>query len=394
MIVQRVRNHTDGRITGDVKFLLGKSKQEEPTFNFNFSSAPTRKQLVKNLSEKYTDWKPETWLGVIDELCRQVQDLSTGGEDWSIIQPTISGVKHPGYYIEPVVMKGVPNVIHGEKGSNKTTLALTMLGLIAVGVDDSETGLIATKQANVAMIDSEGNKELTDYTVSRLVEGMTVPYFDLPYFHSTVPLAENMEKVGNFIDETKPDVLLLDSLGRLAGSERYDSSGKVGADRFFESLDKFHLTSLIIGQESKNEEGKKSIYGSVFYRYYSRNIFALKNSKDQLSKDEGTVALIHEDANYSGLYPPMGFRLTYTDTTIKIVHTEANMSQFMDRVSLTKDLLDYLTKGARPVKAIADELGITDNRVRIMLSQLKRRNKVTNLGSGVWGVINERQETF
>ena len=107
---------------------LGKTKKvQEPGFTFNFTSDVTRKRLINTLNEKYAEW---TWLPIIDALCARVQSLSKTGEDDTIIQPSDPHGKHPGYYIEPVIMKGVPNVIYGDKGVNKTTICLAMLGLI------------------------------------------------------------------------------------------------------------------------------------------------------------------------------------------------------------------------------------------------------------------------
>ena len=389
--VRRIRNHTD-RITGDIKLILGKAKIQEPTFNFNFSSATTRKNLVRQLSEKYAEWKPETWLAVIDEVTRQVQTHSQAGEDWSLIRPTVSGIKHPGYYLEPVVMKGVPNVIYGDKGTNKTTLALTMLGLITLGLHDNETGLSASTAAKCVLLDWENDATLTDYTLSRLVHGQTLPYFELPYLRCQHPLADDIDRIANFLQQNQAKVILIDSLGQAAGSERFDSAGKGVAIRFFEALRAINLTSLIIGQNAKDDTGKKSIFGSTYFTYYTRNIFRLQAAKEQVSRDEMSVVLIHEEANFSRKYPPIGLHLTYTDTTIKIDHEEANLSQFLNRVSLTKDLLDFLSTGAKSVRSIADELSISDNRVRVMLSQLKKRSKVTNLGSGMWGLLAPQEE--
>ncbi len=383
--VNRIKVSGDG-ITGFIQFILGKSKTVEPAFKFNFSSSPTRKQLVKSLDEKYPDWK---WIEVIDEITRQVETLSQGGDEGVTIKPTTSGVKHPGYFIEPVIMKGVPNVIYGDKGVNKTTLALTMLGLIAGGIDDSGSGLIATR-GKVALLDWENNATLTDFTLSRLVDGGTLPYFELPYLRCRHPFSDEVERIGAFVDANKPEVIAIDSLGKAAGSDKFDSAGKGAALRMFEMLDQFpNMTWLIIGQNAKNEEGKKSLYGSTYYTYYSRNIFQLRKSKDQIDKDELTVALIHEESNYSGLHSPMGFRLTYTDSTIKIEHTETNLSEFLNRVSQTKEIVEFLKGGAKPVKTIANELALSENQVRVQLSRLKKRGMVNNLGSGMWGLLSK-----
>ena len=118
--VSHLNRHSDGRLTGSIDLTLGKTKQQEPAFTFNFTSDVTRKRLINTLNEKYPEWK---WLPIVDALCGKIQELSKTGEDDTIIQPSDPRGKHPGYYIDPVIMKGVPNVIYGDKGVNKTTPA-------------------------------------------------------------------------------------------------------------------------------------------------------------------------------------------------------------------------------------------------------------------------------
>ena len=63
--------------------------------------------------------------------------------------------------------------------------------------------------------------------------------------------------------------------------------------RVFAALRYLSRTSLIIAQTSKNDEGKKSMFGSTYFQYYSRNIFELKKSVDVCDKDETKVAFFH-----------------------------------------------------------------------------------------------------
>ena len=120
--VGSIRSHGDGRITGDIKLLLGKDKQEEPSFTFNFTSAQTRKQLVNQLNEKFPDWQ---WLVLIDSLCLKVQELAKQGEPVRELW-TSDEVKAPEYLLEPLLMKGLPTVIFGEKGVTKSYMALVL----------------------------------------------------------------------------------------------------------------------------------------------------------------------------------------------------------------------------------------------------------------------------
>jgi len=390
--VSHLNSHSDGRLTGSIELTLGKSKQQEPAFTFNFTSDVTRKRLINNLNEKYPEWK---WLPIIDSLCGKIQELSKAGEDDTVIQPSDPRGKHPGYYIDPVIMKGVPNVIYGDKGVNKTTLCLALMGIIQIGIKDSPCGLVADETASIALLDWENNRELTDYTASRLVEGETIPYFELPYLRCSLPLSDDMERIGAFLYKHKANLVMIDSLGKAAGSDSHDSSGKNAALRFFECLDRFQipgLTTLIIGQNSKDDTGKRSIFGSTYYTYYSRNIFRLQRSKDKPADDEMRIALIHEESNFSTRSKPIGFRINYTKETISIVQEAASISEYMEGASQTKTLLDFLKSGGKTVSAIAVEINASDNRTRSLLSKLKSRGLIQSLGSGLYGLPTKNNQ--
>ncbi len=394
--VSHLQTHSDGRLTGSVELTLGKTKQREPTFTFNFTSDIARKRLINTLNEKYSDWK---WMPIIDALCTHVQSLAKTGEDDTIIQPSDPRGKHPGYYIDPVIMKGVPNVIYGDKGVNKTTLGLAMLGIVVIGVTDSSCGLVANEKANIALLDWENNRDLTDYTTSRLVEGQTVPYFELPYLRCFLPMSDDMERIGAFLYKHKAKLIIVDSLGKAAGSDSHDSSGKNAALRFFECLDRFQipgLTTLIIGQNAKDDTGKRTIFGSAYYTYYSRNIFRLQRSKEKpLTDDEMRVALIHEESNFSVRSKPIGFRLNYTKESISIVQEAASVSEYMEGANQTRTLLDFLKHGGKNVKDIAIEIDASDNRTRSLLSKLKSRGLVASLGSGLYALpVKDEQAEF
>jgi len=208
-------------------------------------------------------------------------------------------------------------------------------------------------------------------------------------------MSDDMERIGAFLYKHKVNLVMIDSLGKAAGSDSHDSSGKNAALRFFECLDRFQipgLTTLIIGQNSKDDTGKRSIFGSTYYTYYSRNIFRLQRSKGKDSEDEMRVVLIHEESNFSTRSKPIGFRLDYTPESISITREAATVSDYLEGASRNKMLLDFLKSGAKTAGAIGGELGLSDNRVRVMLSQLKKRELVINLSSGLWGLV--QQDTF
>ncbi len=327
------------------------------------------------------------WTEIMTDVTSKTMVYLRQGEPGIVIEPHDGLAIHPGYYVEPVIMKGVPNIIFGDKGVSKTTICLMLLGLLQLAEGSEIYGLKVCGPTKIALLDWEANKALTEYTISRLIKGGQ-PWFNLPYLRGKQSLPDDIERVIKFLAEHKPDVVLIDSLGQAAGSDKYDSAGKGAALRFFEALRRCNVTSMIIAQNAKGEDQKKTIYGSTFFTYYARNIFELRRA-ESLDPNEMSIALFHMESNYSKRYDPIGFQLKFTDETITIEREAVNLAQFSERISQSRRILDFLADGSKSVTAIATHLGTSNGQVSVALYRLKKAEKVVSLGSGSWG-LSER----
>lgn len=358
------------------------------TAKTNLLSSSTMGQLAKRMAKHSADIP---WSEVLTFITANTIEYQRQGEPPVLIEPSEEPPSHPGYYIEPLVMKGVPTVVFGEKGVNKTTLGLIALGLIATG-SYSNYSLTASEPKRVAMLDWESNQELTRYTLSKLVHGNTIPRFTLPYLRCKQTLADDVNRIAHFLSDSHAQVVLVDSLGQAAGSDRYDSAGKASALKFFECLRQLNLTALIIGQTAKGEEAKKTIFGSTFFTYYSRNIFELRAVQDDMDENILHLALLHRESNYSKRYPPIGWRVAYSDTTIEVQSESVSLAQFLESVSQTKALLDLLKEGPKSRQDIKQGLEIPLGQVGVLLSRLKKRGLVIDLGQGKWKLVGDEKE--
>lgn len=352
------------------------------TAQVNLLSTTTVNSVVKRM-EKHSETIP--WEQVLTQVSSTTMEYQRRGEPSTVIRPISENIQPPDYFVEPLIMKGVPSVIFGDKGVNKTTVALALLGLVSSGCDDSSTGLIG-KDGRVGMLDWESNADLTSYTTSRLVAGRTVPYFELPYLRCKQSLTDDIERIANFIQQEQIEVALIDSLGQAAGSDKFDTTGKSVALQFFEVLRQLNLTTLIIAQNSKGDEGKKTIFGSTFYTYYSRNIFELKKATE--GEQEVQVALVHQEGNYSQKAEPLGFKIKYSPTTISMVSESVDIGQFKDKINDIESVIQFLKLENKPctVKAIASAIDKNENRTRVILSTLKKRSQIVNPMTGLWAL--------
>jgi len=62
------------------------------------------------------------------------------------------------------------------------------------------------------------------------------------------------------------------------------------------------------------------------------------------------------------------------------------MSDFSDRIRQTLIVEQFLKNGAKSVSSIARELGTSDNTSRVLLSRMKKRGSIVNVGTGMWGL--------
>ena len=132
------------------------------TAKVNLLSSPSMTQLAKRMATHSTDIP---WQQVLTYITARTMQYLRRGESPTTIQPVSAELHKPRYYIEPIVLKGVPNIIYGDKGVNKTTLALTAAGLLALGQYDSPCGLVPTATIRVGMLDWESDESLTAYAL-------------------------------------------------------------------------------------------------------------------------------------------------------------------------------------------------------------------------------------
>lgn len=354
------------------------------TTKANLLSTSTMGQIGKRMGQHSEDIP---WQQVLTYISAHTMELQRHGESPLVIDPDLQNIAHPGFYVDPIVLKNSPSVIYGDKGVNKTTLCLTLLGIIATNYSESPTSLACVEKANVGLLDWESNAELTNYTLARLIKGNTIPHFKLPYLQCRQNLADDIERVSNFVQHYSLQIILLDSLGQAAGADKFDTAGKNAALKFFECVRKLKITPLIIAQNAKNEnDSKKTIYGSTYFTYYARNIFELKAKQDDLDDNIIHLALLHQESNYSKKSPALGFSIAYTETTIQISSEPVSFSQFLEKASQTKALLEFLKDGAKSRQAISQNLNVSVKQTDVILNRAKKRSLIINLGSGMWGL--------
>lgn len=383
--VSRLHTHSDGRVTGEL-YVSNNNKEKPiillPSTQFNFSSEPTRVKYAKQMQTKL---KSElNWTELFDYLGQKVQELARSGVESEEIWAS-DDIKPVEFILDPLIIKGQSNIIFGEKGVSKSTIAYLAGAIIYLPWEDNSLELMPTERSIKSLVlDYETDKESFNYYLARLKRGNNIPPFSLHYRRCTLPLADDIEEIERLKDRHNIELLIIDSLAAAAGGEDSELKGSQSALKFNTAIRKLNSTALIIGQTSKSQaqdkaHHKKTIYGSTIFTYYARNIFELCHSEDENSNIKH-LALFHRECNLTRKVSPMGFKMEYKeDRAISISREPVSISEFAEKINTQAKILEALKHGAREVKELAEELDITESNCRMALSRLTKRGKTVKL---------------
>ena len=384
--VARLHRHQDERLTCNLTFRTFHPQYKPHLLktSFNLSSSRSRAEIKKHLATRYHE--KVDWDAILEVLCLTTEAKFEEGEPVQKLWVDDSDIPAPEYLINPILLKGVPTLIFGEKGAHKSTLALFLMACLTLPWRDNPLGLgVPDHPIPTLLLDWEQEGGIVRYYAKRIRDAAGLAAFPLLYRHCALPLTRDFDKIQSYIDQHNIEVIIIDSVGAACGGKLKDPDPALD---FFTALRALKVTSLLLGQQSKDPEAKKSTpFGSTYFQYYSRAIYELRKSKDS-TDDEAILALFHQEgSNYTRHQPPLGFSMNYNGTGISIQPQTLDLGEFIEKVKSQQLILDALKQGALSFSQILDTTGLPENTVRTTLTRLKKRNRVMNLERGLWGLV-------
>ncbi len=384
-IIIRVRHiHVSpDRITGEVEILFTQDEKPAtiyPPTQINFLADQTRRKLARSLTDKM----PLPWEDIVNQLCFGVQDRARRGE--AVLEHwTSEDVPELEYLLEPILIKGVPTIIFGEKGVAKSTLSHVIYLCLALPWHDNPLGWIApSRSINTLILDYELPEYIARRNLKKLADGMGIGPVPLYHRRSVVPLAQEVEQVAGYVAERKIEVLIIDSLARACGGELVKTEP---ANAFFEALDKLNVTPLILAQTSKDMESKrKTIYGNALFTYYARSIFELCLA-DSISTDAIDIGLFHRWSNLTARQPNASFHISYNGSHTTIESQAVSMGDFLAKIGLKKAIFESLSRGALTARELMEKTGGSSGSIKNALTQMKKNGTLIQLENDKWGII-------
>lgn len=386
--VNRVRVHTsDGRVTGEVLITTdtpGYSPILYPQSSLNFSASRSRHELVNSLVSSYPDWQ---WAGIIDQVAFHVQERARLGEPVQEIW-TSTEISPPEFLLEPILYKGLPTIVFGEKAVCKSLLALAFYACLLLPWTDNPLGVVAPpRSVSTLLLDWEADPDIAAYNAHRLQRGMELPPFPLYYRRCALPLADDVTQIEHHVQAVHAEAVIVDSLGPAAGGDLKEPGQAL---RFTAALRQLKVAALIVGQTSKevdSKDARKSVYGSTFFEYYARNIFHLRKVQEE-GEDSLDLALFNTYCNLGKRHNPLGIHLNFNENGIHLQRQDVRtVAEFVHLLGTGARILIYLRDANRPVNStdLAQALDLSQGATAMALKRLKDKGRIVKVGNE-WGL--------
>jgi energy-coupling factor transporter ATP-binding protein EcfA2 len=349
------------------------------TCGFNFSSLPARDKLIKSLTNSCTELP---WNSIIEQLRVHVIRAYRQGEPARLLTQPENGSPAHQWLIKPFLYQNAMNVMFGDGGTGKSTLALYLAGLLSVEEEDlpyTNTCFTVHASGRVLYLDYESEWESMAAVYSKMYESENV-------FHRrcNMPLHTDIEQIAAIIDAERINTLFIDSLGLACGADLNDAATAI---QFASSLRKLKCTSLVIAHNSKYGTDK-SIYGSVYFHNNARNVWEIKKVQE-ISEDEYKIGLFHRKCNLGKLQHPMILRVMHANDIL--TYTEDDMEGFEESLSISTRIKQCL-KTPKTVKEMSVTLGNSEGSLRKVLQRLKTKGVTDKNERNQWFLIDNEHE--
>ena len=383
--VSRLREHSDGRITGEVN-IRTTAPGIAPHLHqaqFNFVSTRSRQELARAMYERYN---LVNWVPILEQLCVITLKRLRQGEPVHFLS-TETDAAPPGYLISPILPLAQPTTIFGLPGTGKSYLALLLALTAAIPWEDNPMGFEVPAGANpVLYLDYETSKDETHWRLKKLARGTGLGPTIISYRRCSKPLSEDMEGIQRAVFEASAKLIIIDSLGGACGGDLYVPEPAL---RFFSALRKLNTTSLIVAHTSKESAKEKSILGTVYFTAYSRQIFETRLVQEP-EETEVSIGLFHRKSNSDKLLRPIGLHIFFDEEQTRIEKQDVrSIADFLEHLSLSERAMEYLREGPAPLAEISEALGKSKETMRVILKRLEDKKQITRLPGTkekIWGI--------
>jgi len=387
VVASRVKEDKYGKVTAELKITTSAPGYAEHLHQalVNLSSTQTRASLAKHLSQVY---EQAEWTSIIEQVAVYTTDWIRRGE------PVIDlwgddDAEPPEYLIDPLIVKGYPNIIFGDPGTFKSAASVVVAAILSLPWNDNPLIWPTPKEAHkVLYLDWETDWQTVNWTFHRIRIGSGLQKFPLKYRRCFQPLASDIETIMSWADDCEADTLIIDSLGLAAGDD--DLNKSTPATNFYRSLRHMNRTSIILAHNSKDKESKqRSIIGHQTFTAQARNIWEIRKVQET-GEDSLDLGLFHRKAPpFARFSQPLGIHVEFTDGSIKATPQEPrSVREFVAEMGIKAQIRELLaTEGALTEEDIVKHTDGNPSSVHTILYSMRKKGVIDRLPDKRWGLM-------
>jgi energy-coupling factor transporter ATP-binding protein EcfA2 len=293
-------------------------------------------------------------------------------------------VEEPEYLISPFILKNSFNLFYGSGGSGKTTFALLLCLMLKNPEIAKSINYNVNNPHEILYLDYESSQASIQRTYALLSRLYFPERTRLFYRKCSIPFIQDIEKIKEYIQDKKIDLIVIDSIGIACSAELNKDET---ANSFAMALRSLETTALCIGHTSKERTDKKTPFGTVFFLNNARNVFEIRRLYKPGEK-ELTIGLFHRKANFSELKRPCVFKFRYSEHAIEVEkHDSVREEDFMSEMPISEQIKHMLTKESMTIKQLSDLLNTSENVIKVILYRMKAKGVVVKIEQDKWALL-------
>lgn len=337
---------------------------------FNFTSTRSRSEL-RGALERATKGLDIDWDAILQWVCEIVLDEHRMGEK-EVMLSEQKFAEAAVYHISPLIEDRQSTILYGEGDSGKSWLALTMAYLMCTGnehlglrpLNDPEHG------GAVLYLDWETDKKTIWRRLTMISKGFGTPIPPLlVYRQMLLPLAQDVERIRELVEEYDARLVILDSGVPACG----DALKGAEVAAYFRSLQSLKCSTLTIAHVAK-EDRKDRPFGSISWRNLARSLWRATANDDRKGEDDLLVRLSNTKNNNDARQRDLAFRFAF-DNRERLVKISRAQSEDVEvhegTLTNLQKIKVALRPGALPVALLAEKAGVSESIVRTEISRHK-----------------------
>lgn len=318
----------------------------------------------------------------LDEFCCELWEAWTAGDAPFLVRGR--DIAAAEFLLEPYLTAS-KTILFAPGGSAKSWLALVWALTLHHGLDQPWK---ARKQTQVLYVDFEDEHQAMSSRLFQLAGLMGCPAEIPAYFAEGKGLKDVWDGLRRYIDETKPGLLIVDSISRLSLGKLIEDEA---ANKAVDMLNRLGVPWLALAHTPK--ASGEHVFGSAMYEYGARVV--VKGEATQSPDDLGLIGLRLSitKANHLRLGQSQTWAFRFGEDRL-VEHRPAKAGDFPDLGpmdnSLSSQVRAFLLEvGPSSATDIAAEIGADRSRVAHTLSEGRSFSRMDRRGRTVlWGVAS------